>query len=760
MDCVDSGSFVESQMGRPFTLVLIQLYFLLGLPIAAFEPLVLGRAQGRLKIGNLLHQDDFQNLNQWVVQIESKKNLPRSQVEAKNNTLDCLLPGRGCTIWFKEKLKTRLTISYEVICPAPAEGMKGIEAKDVNNFWLASDPLDPQKGIFDSERYTGNFTSYNKMNGYYASTGGGRNTTTRMRRYPRERDGRLITHIALKNRDKQKEFLITPGKVMKVQLVAFDDLIQYIVDGKLVYEMAYGDEVSTERYRRGERFEKIDDYEKRDYPVHREGFFGFRMVGTHHIYSKFRVHELKALPPPKPVDVEVSSLEELRAAAKRSHQNVTMKPGTYVVQNIARGKPAFHFSGSHNTFDLTGVTVEMPIATLRNMAKGRSRRSIKTYIISGNNITINGGFFANTYLHPLQKKIDFGAYNQKPQNYPASTVTEMQIKGDDVQLKNVKMVVRGSSPYGYGNMFGIGGGAILPLHKHSGILIEGERVLLDRCEVKMEAFGHAIFMQGSDETIVKNCFVEGGVRPSNDFLQENDPGDLAKKYQHRIQWPESVRGLKVPKDHMINLAEDGIRAYSGAGRVTVENCKVVRMRGGIKLYMAKAATIRNCEVLDCVVQGFSVPQRGTIENSRGNAAYGPLLYIHSDSHSSQKIEIEVLPAPHGIGDHPLAAIKGKNHQIRLTAQNSKGAQLKRPIIVGYPMRFDYLSWDYPNVPAGMENHLAKFGTNRYTAERIVLRNETLHPLILGKHSDNNRITSSGPIEDFGKNNKYPKSSAE
>ncbi|MEN8870200.1 MAG: right-handed parallel beta-helix repeat-containing protein [Akkermansiaceae bacterium] len=729
------------------------LLFLTGTPLCAEEPLILGKGVERFKVGPLIYQDDFKNLDRWVVQIENKDGFPAPQIQTKSGTLDCLLPGRGCTIWFKEKLKTHLSISYEVICPSPPEGMKGIEVKDVNNFWLANDPLDPDKGLFNHKRYNGNFTSYNKMTGYYASTGGGRNTTTRMRRYPRERDGRLRTHIALKHRDRQQDFLIAPDKTMKVQLVAFDDLVQYIVDGKLVYEMAYGDKVSTERHRRGEQSERMDDYEKRDYPIHREGFFGFRMVGTHHIYSKFRVHELKEIPPPTPVDVAVSTLDELREAAKNSHQNVTMTPGHYVVKKVTQGEPAFNFTGSHNSFDLTGVTIEMPIAMLSKMAGGRHRSSLRTYLLSGNKITLRGGLFVNTYPYKLEDKIDFGAYNQNPINYPSETATEMLVRGDDIRLEGCKMIVRGSSPYGYGNMFGIGGGAVLPLRKHSGILIHGDRAILDGCEVKMEAFGHAIFTQYADGTLVKNCYVEGEVRPSNDFLVENDEGDLAKKYRHQIQWPDSVRGLKVPKNHMINLVEDGIRAYSGTGRITVENCKVVRTRGGIKLYMAKAATIRNCEVLDCVIQGFSVPRKGIIVNCRGNAAYGPLFYVHNDSYTSQKIEIEVLPAPHGIGDHPLAAIKGKDHRIKFTSKNNKGAQLRRPIIIGYPMRFDFLSWDFPKVPAGMESLLKKFGPERYTAERIHLQNETPYPVVLGEHSKGNQVISQGKINDLGSGNK-------
>jgi hypothetical protein len=204
----------------------------------------------------------------------------------------------------------------------------------------------------------------------------------------------------------------------------------------------------------------------------------------------------------------------------------------------------------------------------------------------------------------------------------------MRLSGDDIHMMDCKFTVRGSSPYGYGNIYGIGGGAVVELRKHSGI--------------------------------------------------------------------------PIPKDHMLNLVEDGIRAYSGTGHMTVEHCKVNNARGAIKLYMAKSATISDCEVTNCVVQGFSIPSRGTITRSKGNAAYGPLLYVHGDSHSSQKIDLEVLPAPHALGDHPLAAINGRNHEIRFTSSDSSSTG--RPIIIGYPLRFDFLCADYPKVPSGYEAH--------------------------------------------------------
>jgi len=114
-----------------------------------------------------------------------------------------------------------------------------------------------------------------------------------MRRYPRKVADEAVPHIALKDRDRQVDFLITPDEVMHVQLVAYDDVIQYIVNGKLVYEISQGDRVEIEDVdAEGKRISVEGKYDLERFPVCSEGYFGFRMVRTHHVYSNFRVHTL------------------------------------------------------------------------------------------------------------------------------------------------------------------------------------------------------------------------------------------------------------------------------------------------------------------------------------------------------------------------------------------------------------------------------------------------------------------------------------
>ena len=301
------------------------------------NPQVLGHGVGLFKVGQLIAQDDFKNRKNWVVQIQKRTGFKPAHVEVRNNSLDCFVPGRGCTVWFKKKLSTRVTITYDVVCPTHKPAIKGVQPRDINNFWMANDPgkADPAKtaqGLFDSEKYTGAFKSYDKMHGYYASTGGGgkiANRTTRMRRYPREVKGKPAEHIALNDKDEKPCYLITPDKVMKVQLVAYDDVIQYIVDGKLIYQLGRDDRIQLEgRNNKGQPVVRQAVYDLQRFPVYREGYFGFRMVGTHHIYKNFKVY---ALEPEKDgrrrPTVRVSSLNALREAVKKSNQLIILKPG-------------------------------------------------------------------------------------------------------------------------------------------------------------------------------------------------------------------------------------------------------------------------------------------------------------------------------------------------------------------------------------------------------------------------------------------------
>ena len=74
------------------------------------------------------------------------------------------------------------------------------------------------------------------------------------------------------------------------------------------------------------------------------------------------------------------------------------------------------------------------------------------------------------------------------------------------------------------------------------------------------------------------------MRPSKDLYLETDPEDLPARSNYRMPLSDN---RPIPKDVMLPLSEDGIRVYTGGGSVTVENCTVKKMRGGIRLYLAR-----------------------------------------------------------------------------------------------------------------------------------------------------------------------------
>ena len=127
-------------------------------------------------------------------------------------------------------------------------------------------------------------------------TGGGArigNKTTRFRRYPRwDLNGKDIPHLSLNDQDENPEHLIQPGQWHTVQLVACDGLAQYIQDGKVIYEIKYGDTIVSESRVDGSSVREEKIYTREDYPAYRSGYFGFRMVRTHHQYKNLKIYRL------------------------------------------------------------------------------------------------------------------------------------------------------------------------------------------------------------------------------------------------------------------------------------------------------------------------------------------------------------------------------------------------------------------------------------------------------------------------------------
>ncbi|QEG40910.1 right-handed parallel beta-helix repeat-containing protein [Roseimaritima ulvae] len=423
--------------------------------------------------------------------------------------------------------------------------------------------------------------------------------------------------------------------------------------------------------------------------------------------------------------VNVSNLQELREAVRDDEQTIIMAPGRYSLDDLPEDARDIACSGSGNTIDLSGVHVTVPV--------GSTRRGYIT--ISGDRNVFRGGSFEDVYPSGLEKVTDFSAYNQNRSTLASGLRggAVLSVTGDENTVADIHLTIRGSFPYGYGSMYGIGADNVFGLDKRCGILVKGKRNTIDGCNLLHRAFGHGIYIQPpADETVVKNCLVEGTMRPSKDLYLETDPRDLPVRSNYTIPTKTRNRGRNrnrqqafregppIPKDTMIPLCEDGIRVYTHGGSVTVENCTVKKMRGGIRLYLASHATVKNCTAIDCGHTNFNMPRRGQVVGSSGNFAYGPLSDFRL-SRSNQDLELTILPSPHRVGPHNLADVLGNNHNIVFHRTPGPLDTDLRPIVV--------------------------------TGEGSTIRNETEYPIVLEATASGNTIVSFGPVTDHGDSNK-------
>ncbi|MFO7901666.1 MAG: hypothetical protein ACQESR_04190 [Planctomycetota bacterium] len=429
----------------------------------------------------------------------------------------------------------------------------------------------------------------------------------------------------------------------------------------------------------------------------------------------------------------IDSIGDLRGAMRRGDQKIRMKPGTYRVHEAWPDDPrsVFICGGSKNTFDMRGVTIEVPTRIYRDM-RGPVH-SLGGYRIRGNHNTFEGATFENVGDHP-----------------PHRSLPEFSVNGDDNHFVDCDFIIRGSAPHGYGDFYGKGGGAAVRLRKHSALRVAGDRNLIEDCQFRIHTFGHGIFMQGAQETVIRNVLMRGDIRPTNEIYRETS--GPAAKYDYQIMWPSWKKGQMIPRDQMAHLTEDGIRAYTRGsrdgetrrtGKITVENCTVIQMRGGITLTAAgKPATVTDCKVIDCR-HGYSLPTGGVARNCLGNAAFGLLLMMPYSNRHDADIELELIPSEKEMGDHVLAAITGKGHRIRISAPSGYTPETRRPIVVGRSGGGNFTGrWSSRNSSTeALQKH--------HRAARIRLQNDTPHPVRVTQYAVGCEIGSRAPIADDG-----------
>ncbi|MFA9193365.1 hypothetical protein AAGV33_03030 [Flavobacterium sp. FBOR7N2.3] len=325
------------------------------------------------------------------------------------------------------------------------------------------------------------------------------------------------------------------------------------------------------------------------------------------------------------------------------------------------------FNGNNNTFDFTGVTIEINTELYRTLPYGYMR----CVFIDGNGNTIKGLTIKNTGPKDI-----------------GSNGNILSIFGNNTLLEDIKVFVSGSS-YGYGDLFGKGGPNLTNLQKQSGIMIAGQNNILKRCKVFSRAFGHCFYIQtqGHDtrDILLEDCYAEGEVRTTNDILAEK--AGLAEKLNYQSVYQNREGRYMISPGYTKALCEDGFRTYGGVGKVTLRNCTAKNTRSGYEIGGTNDAENRTvlygCQSFG-TERAFLFGSNVLARDCRGDIQYGPLLYLRENTIGSD-VELEVISGTPKSLVHTIATIAGKNHRVRLFSNDSQMTMPALPIMLGFGM---------------------------------------------------------------------------
>ncbi|CAH8281441.1 hypothetical protein EV196_104291 [Mariniflexile fucanivorans] len=205
----------------------------------------------------LIFQENFDNgLDNWVVE-----QMPKGTVEVKNSKLE-IDDVSGCTVWLNKKFEGPIMIEYDVFMIK--NGGPNDRVSDLNCFWMATDPENPNNLFANSEKRGGKFSNYDSLKLYYMGVGGNDNGTTRFRRYVGNGERPLLPQHDLKD----SKYMLEPNKTYHIKIIANDGIIQYFRDDVLLAELE-------------------------DANPYTSGYFGFRTVNNHMTADNFKVYKIK-----------------------------------------------------------------------------------------------------------------------------------------------------------------------------------------------------------------------------------------------------------------------------------------------------------------------------------------------------------------------------------------------------------------------------------------------------------------------------------
>lgn len=334
--------------------------------------------------------------------------------------------------------------------------------------------------------------------------------------------------------------------------------------------------------------------------------------------------------------------------------------------------PVLVFSGSGNTFNLDGVVLEIDTSIYDDLPTFGYHRFV---FVSGNGNRIKG--LTLRYVGPNQ----------------GTNGNALSLWGDRNTPEDVTLYMRGSSPYGYGDLLGKGANpGMAPLGKQSGLMVGGDDCTLKRCKVINRAFGHCFYIQGARNTLIEDCYAEGITRATSDMLRETD--GLAVDFNFKSVYENRDGRYLITPGYRKSLTEDGFRTYSAGGprnqstgKTTLVNCTAINTRAGFEIVEPSEGNEKT-QLIGCTAlgteRGFLLINGNIVtRRCRGNTVHGPLLYLWRGSNADVEIEWTGEGSEYTV--HALATVCGTGHRVKLTRWEAECNMPKLPILLGYGM---------------------------------------------------------------------------
>ncbi|WP_186775838.1 LamG-like jellyroll fold domain-containing protein [Rubripirellula tenax] len=475
----------------------------------------------------------------------------------------------------------------------------------------------------------------------------------------------------------------------------------------------------------------------------------------------------------------VSSLADLRALGTTvDNTTVTLSttggdphpvtgvvtPGHYWINgdhiaNPTSSEPTFlELGGTNNTYIFTGTTINLDTRKLDGFGRALAHDSgIEVVKISGTGNTIND---LNLMGHDLAMDTDPGA-----QRHADWAAVYVQMTGTDNTVDGAHVLTRGSSPYGYGDVFGkgarvnpqgwdpgpaldengdpVGDGVGLPWHAHNKTsafqVIDTVDAVINDMHLEVKTYGHGFFVQGTAQnTTLTNSTVTGELFSSNNVIAT----ELYQAYGF------TSHGNVLPPDMMISGNEDGVRMYTGPSGLTVDNVVVTNMRTGFSVALGRGTmNLNNVEAYG-TENGFNFKSNTTITNAKGDITHGPLLHTPYDSASNTSVEVELVGGiPEGV-DWSVAYVAGNNLDITINSSVPLGDLPEDSLVRLGQVFFD--NWRDSKHPTGPDDH----GDNNYDYINSTFINNTNQVTVLGISVTGNTGSSQGGVISNGKDNQY------